>query len=294
MNINSLKYCSRQTFVSLSRNLWLALISAGMIAISLAILGGFLLVAVNTNQLMRNIESNVEIGVFLYDDADLQNLEAKLSSLDGIQSFTYVSKHEGLKEFGKSIGDASLFQGLEGENNPLPDMIRVRARQAGLVPQLAEELARLSGVEMVDYGEAMVSTVVKITGWVNRLSMTISIMLALGAVLLIITTIRLSVLARQDEVSIMKYLGASDGFIRFPFLLEGMLTGWLGTLVALVSLGAIYYRLATVLQREALVFFLQPVTAFHQLAPIFAGLLVLGTLIGGLGSLISIRRFLRV
>jgi cell division transport system permease protein len=294
MNINSFKYCSRQTFVSLSRNLWLAVVSAGMIAISLAILGAFLLVAVNTNQLMRNIESNVEIGVFLFDGADIQTLETQLASLEGIHSITYVSKHEGLQEFGRSIGDASLFRGLEGENNPLPDMFRVRARQAAVVPMLAGEAAKLPGVEMVDYGEELVGRVVKITGWVNRISLTVSILLALGAVLLIITTIRLSVLARQDEISIMKYLGASDSFIRFPFLMEGMLMGWIGTLVAVASLGAVYYRLATVLQREALVFFLQPVTAFNQMAPIFGGLLVLGTLIGGLGSLVSIRRFLQV
>lgn len=294
MNINSLKYCTRQTFVSLSRNRWLAVVSAGMIAISLAILGAFLLVAVNTNQLMRNIESNVEIGVFLLDSANIQSLETKLASLEEIHSFTYVSKHEGLQEFGKSMGDTSLFRGLEGENNPLPDMFRIRARQAAAVEQLAKELEMLPGVEMVDYGEEMVSKVIKITGWVNRISLTVSILLALGAILLIITTIRLSVLARQDEIGIMKYLGASDGFIRFPFLLEGMLMGWTGTVAATVSLGVVYYRLATVLQREALVFFLQPVTSVQQMAPIFGGLIVLGTFIGGFGSLISIRRFLRV
>ncbi len=294
MNINSFKYCMRQTFVSLKRNVWLAVVSAGMIAISLAILGAFLLVAVNTTQFMRNIESNVEIGVFLYDDANLQNIETQLMSLEGVRSFDYVSKHEGLQEFGKSIGDVSLFQGLEGENNPLPDMFRVRARQADMVPPLAAAIESFPGVETVDYGEETVGQVIRITGWINRVTLIVSILLAVGAVLLIITTIRLSVLARQEEVGIMKYLGASDSFIRFPFFLEGMLMGWMGTLAAMVSLGAVYYRLATVLQREALVFFLQPVTSADKLIPIFGGLLLLGTLIGGLGSLVSIRRFLRV
>ena len=294
MNINSFKYCLRATFISLKRNAWLAVVSAGMIAISLAILGAFLLVAVNTNQFMRNIEGNVEIGVFLYDDADTARLEGQLASLEGIRDFNYVSKHEGLQEFGRSIGDVALFRGLEGENNPLPDMFRVRAQQAELVPQLAAAMEALPGVEVVDYGEEVVAQVVKITNWINRLTLTVSVLLAVGAILLIITTIRLSVLARQDEVGIMKYLGASDGFIRFPFLLEGMFMGWLGTLAAIVSLGAVYYRLATVLQREALVFFLQPVTAPEALVPIFGGLLLLGTFIGGFGSLVSIRRFLKV
>lgn len=294
MNINSFKYCLRQTFVSLRRNMWLAVVSAGMIAISLAILGAFLLVAVNSNQFMRNIESNVEIGVFLHDGADLPAIESRLAALEGVRSFAFVSKHQGLEEFGRSIGDPTLFKGLEGENNPLPDMFRVRAHQADLVPGLALLIRDFPGVEVVDYGEEMVARVIKITGWINRLTLTVSLLLALGAVLLIITTIRLSVLARQDEVGIMKYLGASDGYIRFPFLLEGMLMGWVGTLTAMISLGAAYYRLAAMLQREALVFFLQPVTSPEQLVPIFGGLLLLGTFIGGLGSLISIRRFLKV
>ena len=294
MNINSFKYCLRQTFVSLRRNMWLAVVSAGMIAISLAILGAFLLVAVNSNQFMRNIESNVEIGVFLHDGADLPAIESRLAALDGVRSFAFVSKHQGLEEFGRSIGDPTLFRGLEGENNPLPDMFRVRAHQADLVPGLALLIRDFPGVEVVDYGEEMVARVIKITGWINRLTLTVCLLLALGAVLLIITTIRLSVLARQEEVGIMKYLGASDGYIRFPFLLEGMLMGWVGTLTAMISLGAAYYRLAAMLQREALVFFLQPVTSPEQLVPIFGGLLLLGTFIGGLGSLISIRRFLKV
>ena len=84
--------------------------------------------------------------------------------------------------------------------------------------------------------------------------MGISVLLALGAVFLIVTTIRLSVIARQEEISIMKYLGASDAFIRFPFLLEGMIMGWLGTLASTMALGAVYNKIAAFLQQDALIF----------------------------------------
>lgn len=111
---------------------------------------------------------------------------------------------------------------------------------------------------------------------------------------MVVTTIRFSVLARQEEIGIMKYLGASNWFIRLPFILEGMVIGWTGTLVATAVLGSAYYRFATSLQQMAMVFFLQPVTDMSKLLPLFAGLLVMGTLLGGFGSIVSVHKFLRV
>ncbi|MBS4031749.1 MAG: permease-like cell division protein FtsX [Clostridiales bacterium] len=294
MNINSLKYSFRQSLVSLSRNFWLAVVTAVMIAISLAILGGFLLLAVNVGQSIRIIESNVEINAFLYDDADVEAIQAKLDNLQGVQGYTFVSKDQGLVDFGQAIGDTILLSGLEGDNNPLPDLIRVQVEQAETVPELARVIQGYPGVELADYGEELVGMLIRITRWLNALFLGASVLLALGAVFLIVTIIRLSVMARQEEIGIMKYLGASNWFIRFPFLLEGTLMGWFGTMIATVSLGLIYYRVVASLQRESLAFFLQPVTDAERLFPIFAGLLVLGTLMGCIGSYLSVRKYLRV
>jgi cell division transport system permease protein len=183
---------------------------------------------------------------------------------------------------------------LEGESNPLPNLIRVRAGQAELVPDLAREIQGYPGVELADYGEELVGWLVRVTRWLNTLFLGASALLAFGAVFLIVTIIRLSVMARHEEIGVMKYLGASNWFIRFPFLLEGTLMGWFGTLFATVSLGFIYYRIAVSLQREALAFFLQPVTDAQRLVPIFAGLLIMGTLMGCIGSYLSVRKYLRV
>ncbi|HHX74812.1 MAG TPA: ABC transporter permease [Firmicutes bacterium] len=294
MNFNSFKYCLRQSFVSLRRNFWLAVVTSCIIAVSLAILGGFLLLAVNARQLMSDIGTNVEISVFLYDDAETAALEAEISALDGVDTVRFISKHDGLAEFARSLGDESFLVGLEGDNNPLPDAFRVRALHTEAVPALAAAIRALPGVELVEYGEEIISRLVKITGWLNSLFVGISGLLAIGAVFLIVTAIRLSVLARQEEIGIMKYLGASDWYIRFPFLLEGMVMGWLGTLAAVAALFAGYSRLVVYLKQDALIFFIRPVTAGEQLLPIYAGLVLLGTLLGGLGSSISIRKFLRV
>ncbi|MCR3921230.1 MAG: permease-like cell division protein FtsX [Firmicutes bacterium] len=294
MNINSLKYCLRQSVVSLKRNFWLAVVTSCIIAVSLAILGGFLLMAVNAGQLIRNVESNVEIGVFLYADADVSAVQKQINSLEGVNSVTFVSKDEGLVTFSNSLGDPALLAGLKGEDNPLPDAYRVKATDTALVAGLAESIRAMPGVEMADYGEELVGRILKITGWLNTLFVGISVLLALGAVFLIVTTIRLSVMARLEEIGIMKYLGASDWYIRFPFLLEGMAMGWVGTLVSTIALGLAYSKLATSLRQDAFAFFIRPVTSVEQLAPIFVGLLLLGTLMGGIGSLISVRKFLRV
>lgn len=294
MNINAFRYCLRQSFISLRRNIWLATVTAAIIAISLAILGGFLLLAVNADQVLRDIETNVEIAVFLEDGTSPDSIETLLRNHHLVQSFIFVSKAEGLDEFSRKMGDRVLLAGMEGENNPLPDMFRVKVQSADDVAVLAAEASLFPGVEMVDYGEELVGQLLRATNWMKKLLVGISSMLALAAIFLIVTTIRLSVMARQDEVGIMKYLGASNGFIRFPFLLEGMVMGWTGTLVAITVLGAAYSRFTASLQQETLILFMQPVTDMERLLPIFGGLLLLGTLMGGIGSLISVRKFLRV
>ncbi|MBS4022692.1 MAG: permease-like cell division protein FtsX [Dethiobacter sp.] len=294
MKINHLRYSTRQSYVSISRNFWLAVVTASIIAISLAALGGFLLMAVNANQFLHTIESNLEINVFLEDGADVEAVRLKLNNLSDVESYIFVSKEQGLQDFSRAMGDRIPMGGLEGENNPLPDLFRVRTFQAELVPALAGEIQTFPGVEVADYGEELVGMLLRVTGWLNRIFLGVSILLALGAIFLIVTTVRLSVLARQDEIGIMKYLGASNWFIRFPFLLEGMVMGWAGTLAAVTALGFAYYRVASAFERESLAFFMQPVTDMQRLLPLFAGLLILGTLMGGIGSFVSIRKFLRV
>lgn len=293
MKLNAIKYCLRQGVVSLRRNFWLALVTAGMIAVSLAILGGFLLVALNVGQILHGIAGNVEVSVFLRDDADPEQIRTRLAGIDGVREYTFVPKEQGLADFGRALGDSALFVDLAGETNPLPDMFRVRAGDSALVETIAEEMRAFPGVEFVDYGEELVARLLGITRWLNALFLVVSSLLAASAVFLIVTIIRLSVLARQEEIGVMKYLGASNLFIRAPFFLEGMVMGWAGALAAAAVLAAAYHRLAFSLQREALIFFLQPVTDVEKLWPVFAGLLVLGTVMGGFGSLVSVRRFLR-
>jgi len=294
MSIYSLGYSMRQVFVSLRRNLGLALITSGMIAISLIAVGGFLLVALNLEQVFRNIETTMEISVFLSDDADVEKIRQNLNDHADVLSYVYVSRDQGLQEFGEAMGNIQILADLTGENNPLPDVFRVRARRAEAVSALASEIQTYPGVEMADYGRETLNRLIRATEWVRMFILGTSVILAIGAIFLIVTIIRMSVMARHEEISIMKYLGASNWFVRFPFVLGGMIIGWLGTIVAVSLIGVGYFRIAESLQTEALAFFLQPVLDPSSIIPIFVNMMLLGTLVGGLGSFISVRKFLKV
>lgn len=294
MNRYAFGYCMRQSFRSLSRNAWLAFITSGLIAISLIILGGFLLVTTNVNQFIDTLESSVEISVFLEDGVSASEIEGRIQNLEGVAEQTFVSKEEGLENFARTMGDPTLLRDLEGEDNPLPDLIRVRVTEPEQVAAVAEVVEAYPEVELVDYGEELVSRLMQITSRLNALFLTLGILIALGAVFLIVNIIRLSAVARQEEVVVMKYMGASNGYIRFPFLMEGMVMGWIGTVVAVTALGIIYNQLASAFGQDSLILLFQPVTDMERLLPIFLGLMIMGTIMAGFGSFVSIRKYLKV
>ncbi|NBG88097.1 permease-like cell division protein FtsX [Isachenkonia alkalipeptolytica] len=294
MNRYAFGYCIRQSFRSLSRNAWLALLTSGLIAISLIILGGFLLVTTNVNQFIHTLESNVEISVFLEEGVSASEVEAQIAGLEGVTEQTFVSKEEGLENFSRTMGDPTLLRDLEGEDNPLPDLIRVQVSEPEQVAVVAQTVGAYPEVELVDYGEELVTRLMQITSRLNALFLTLGVLIALGAVFLIVNIIRLSAVARQEEVVVMKYMGASNGYIRFPFLMEGMVMGWTGTVVAILALGMIYTQLASAFGQDSLILLFQPVTDMERLLPIFLGLMIMGTLMAGFGSFVSIRKYLKV
>ncbi|KUK40970.1 MAG: Cell division protein FtsX [Clostridia bacterium 62_21] len=290
--LNSVRYCLRQAAASLTRNFWLAVAAAGIVAVTLLILGAFVLFVGNLSSWTRTVESSIEINAFLEEGADHEKVREAVERLPGVASVTFISKEQALREVRKSLGDrADILEGLD--ENPLPDTYRIKAARAEDVPSLARSIERIAGVDKVNYGQGIVEKVIAVTRWINLASLTSAGLLGIAAVFLIMTTIRLSVAARQEEIGIMKILGASDWFVRSPFLMEGMTVGFGGAVLATLILSLVYLSLVNQLEKAPL-FFLQPVTDREFLLGILGGVICLGLFIGGLGSLISVRKFLRV
>jgi cell division transport system permease protein len=290
-----IRYSFRDAFRSVARHKGIAFASVLTIAISLFILGATLLLVVNSQYLVSNMESEVEIIVFLKTDLERQDslaLQNKIEKIPGFHSLEFIPKEEGLAMLEDRFGkDTDLVKALGGIN-PLPDAYRVKATGSDKVSFIVAEIEQFSEVESVRYGKELVDKLLAFTTWVRNVGLAVIIGMLLAGLFLITTTIRLTVFTRKKEINIMKYVGAANWFIRIPFFLEGMLIGLLGALLA----GLVIY-----LGYDALISYViksvpfVPVVSDHEvLYRILTLLIVGGTAIGALGSVIAVRKYLKV
>jgi cell division transport system permease protein len=213
----------------------------------------------------------------------------KIRSLPGVAEVEFIPKEQALAKLEESIG-ADKLEGLDF--NPLPDAFRVKVSDPQLVPRLAGEITGLRGVEQVRYGQGLVEKLLAVTRGIRIAGWVTMVVLGCAAIFLISTTIRVSVFSRRHEIGIMKLLGATNWFIRFPFLLEGLFLGLGGGLIA--SAGIFYGYLFVVRQINAFLPFLPLVNQLNEIFFVFFSLLGLGLAIGAAGSVFSVRRFLNV
>ncbi|MEG6523068.1 permease-like cell division protein FtsX [Desulfotomaculum sp. 1211_IL3151] len=295
MNLNTLKYFFKETYHALTRNSWLSLSSIGIVTVSLIILGASLLLVVNGEKLTSSMESSVEITAFLNEDVgkvERDTIEEKIKNTPDVASVEFIPKEQALQDMKKSFGDrAELLESME-DSNPLPDAFRVKTTEAESVPSVAKALEKIDGIEQARYGQGVVEKLLTITHWVRLASAATLTLLTLAAGFLIATTIRMSVFARRREIGIMKILGATNWFVRFPFLMEGIILGLTGGLLAVLVVDLGYLSLIKRLQIS--IPFIQLMTDQNTLLTILGGMIGLGVLIGALGSWFSLRRFLKV
>ncbi|AQS60310.1 cell division protein FtsX [Desulforamulus ferrireducens] len=295
MNLNSINYFFKEAFTSLVRNSWLSISSIGIVTVSLIILGASLLLVVNAEKLAQSVESSVEITVFLEEEVgkvERERIKEKIKEHAAVDTIEFISKEQALQDMKKSFGErADILDSLEG-SNPLPDAFRVKTKTAEAVPATATALEKIKGVEQVRYGQGVVEKLLNITKWVRLASMVTLGLLTLAAVFLIATTIRMSVFARRREIGIMKMLGATNWFVRFPFMLEGIVLGLTGGLLAVLVVDLGYLSLLQKLKISLP--FVQLVNEPRVILYILGSMIGLGILIGALGSWFSLRKFLKV
>ncbi len=293
MNLRSFFYVVKETFLSIKRNAWMSLASAATVAISLVILGLALTLVYNTTQISTAMGSDIEISAYMQSGQTLtqvQDAKAKVAQLQGVRSVNLLTKEQAMEQF-KTTVSAELVQNL-GDSNPLPDKLAIKADQPELVKPLAKQIAKIPGVATVRYGQGVVERIVQFTYWVRLIGFGIIAMLTIASIVLISITIKFTVFSRRREVQIMKFVGATDWYIRWPFLIEGMLLGLVGAVMAAVMVVYTYNGLSAYMHNHM---------SFIPIAndPVFLnhtvwGLVVAGTVIGAIGSMSSLRKFLKV
>lgn len=296
MHARSLLYFLGEALKSVVHHGWMSVASIAVVSITLLILGSFMVVNHNVTLLTEDIKEQVQIIVRVDDEAGEQTrsaLQRTLVAHPDLEEVRFVSREEAMERLKRQMGEqAFVLEGYaEQGKNPLRDSYELRTQIPEDVPRVAAEVKEFPGVAYVDYGRGVVEPLFQFTGIVRWLSLAFISGLAVTAVFLIANTIRLTVYIRRKEIMIMKYVGATDWFIRWPFIFEGLILGLVGAFVPLL---VIYYSyLAAVHWMQLNIRFVSLVPAAEVMSELIRMLLILGVALGMLGSTISVRRFLK-
>lgn len=294
MSINSLEYILREVLKSIKRNFWLSLASVLTVMVSLVILGASAFFLINAENMAKDFESQLQIAVFAQDtlsQAEVQDLQKQIEGLNGISAIELVPKEQALKDFSQSMSSNSLVSDLGG-TNPFPDKFTVQVTDPQQVKAIADQIQGIKGVDKVRYGQGVVDKLLSFTRWLRWIGIGVVLAFAAASLVLISLNIKMNVFSRRREIQIMKLVGASNGFIRWPFLIEGMFLGLIGGLLAISLVGFGYQWIAGYV-RSTLTFL--PVVQDARLIGQVLGLLLLvGMALGATGSAISLRKFLKV
>jgi cell division transport system permease protein len=287
-------YILQESLRSLKRNGWLNFAAAGTTAVSLFILGAAILLVINTNFISSSWESNVEIMAYLNSGVTgdaVTTLRTQIMTIPEVKDVRFISKDEALASLEQQFGQNAQLQDSLGGSNPLPDAFQVSTTDPKEVDGVANLLGLLPGVSQVRYGQGVVDKLLELTYWIRLVGLSIVVLLALCATFLIATTIRLTMFARRREIGIMKMVGATDWYVRWPFLLEGVILGATGALLAVALL---YFSYSAITPKIAETLpFLPLMNSSLVLFQLFAGLLATGVGLGIVGSMISVHRYLQ-
>jgi len=294
MRPGSIFYFFGQAWQSLLRNRLLSFATVSTVAISILILGFAVLLTINAGEFMEHLESDVEIVAYLDNDmtsTQITDIKQELKSITGVESVIFFSRDRALEKLQDSFGgkDYDLKDTLG--KNPLPHSYEIKAQDPHAVPLIAEKVKKIDGIYKVNYGQGVVERLFKVTQWVRIISMVFIVLLIVAAVFLIATTIRLAIFARRKEIYLMKLIGSTDWFIRWPFFIEGVFLGAIGGLISIAVLAAGY---GSLINRMNTLFFLPLVTNPQTLTNVYLGLLVGGAFLGIIGTWVSLNRFLDV
>ncbi|WP_425058455.1 Cell division protein FtsX [Sporomusa carbonis] len=295
MKIRTFEYFIREAIISLRRNSLMSIASVSTVALSLLILGMFLIMVLNLNHIASTLENQVQITVYLEDglsDRDMREIGARITKLPGVTQVMFIDKEQAMVKFKERLGEQQGLLTALGDTNPLPNSFEVKVDKPEYVKPVAQAAGQLKGVENAKYGQEIIEQMFNLTKMIRIFGLVLIVFLALAALFIIANTIRITVFARRKEIGIMKYVGATDWFIRWPFMIEGVILGFSGALCAVLILSQMYSTLTEKVY-ESLAF-LPLIPKYPFLNRISIVLLVVGTAIGALGSTISLRRFMKV
>lgn len=295
MKINTVNYLIGDAFKSLKRNRTICIASIITVFITFVVLGAFLLIAQNAGLAIEGVQDKIEIKVFLTKDIKLtqeRELQVKIREQDGVSEVTYESKEDAYNKVMEN--NPNFLKGYTLDSNPFPASYIVKIKDTSKIQGIIDALKDLPGVESIDNQQDMIDTMQNVISGIRWVGIILFIVLIAVSVFLIMNTTRLTVYSRRKEIGIMKFVGATDWFIRWPFIIEGIVIGLSGAVLATIVLFFIYKAVFNYLTGSItmmLTSFIPTTYVFSTLLWIF---MLCGVVIGAVASILAIRRFLKV
>ncbi len=282
-----------QALKGLWRNGVVSLVSIFVLISCLLFVGSFGLIALNIMYNFDDVSDLNEIEVFLEFDADTETaerIEREILRLDNVESVTFVSKQDGLRDMQGEFADyGHLFEDITDEENPLSDMFRVVYTDNERVTTLDYDIKQIEGVRKVNSRLDIAATVGSLESGITLIFIWFTVILAVVCMLVVSNTIKLSVYSRRDEIAIMRYIGASRSYIAAPFVLEGVCIGVIGAVAAFFIEDVIYTALSAFVSAEMGIVKLY---TYGEVAPLVLGAFFgIGIFCGVVGSLVSMGRY---
>ncbi|MGI6212233.1 MAG: permease-like cell division protein FtsX [Anaerovoracaceae bacterium] len=295
--MSRLFYNIRQAIQQIFRNFGMSLASLFAITAMMLILGLFFVISVNVNLFTESVKEDYDtVEVYLDDSVDAegaQRIMNELSKLDGVTDTQYRTKAQALRIMKKRWGQNGYLLDSLGEN-PLPNSVLVKVADLSAANNVNKQANKIDGVESTRYYKETVDKLTRITRYMQIAAMVIMIFLVIVSVVVVSNTIKLTVFARAKEISIMRYIGATNWFIRGPFLIEGILIGIISSLIAAGITYVLYGRIVAAIGAKVMTILSSPlVPAGYLSSNLIVIFLAMGVSIGACGSIISMRRFLK-
>ena len=295
MRLYNISYFMREGIHSIFTHRLMSFAAMSVITACLLLMGSFTLVATNIDRLLGDIEEKNKIVAFVedtYTEEESRALEEEILAVPEVASVEFMTKTEALEDFKEDFGDESeLLDGLD-ERNPLRDRYTITLHNIEETQKAADSLRKIEGVAKVSARSDISDKVVQVRDVVTIVCAALVLILVLVSIFIISNTVNLTMFNRREEIAIMKMIGATNGFIRFPFVIEGLLIGIAGAAVALLLQWFVYeYIVASALSGISFIPTLPFKDCVGFISAIFFGT---GILVGGVGSVITLRKFLKV
>jgi cell division transport system permease protein len=294
----SVEYVAKETANNLRRNVLMSSAAVLCVAVSLALVGMALLLKQGVANATIQWRNGVDLSIYMNANppatpSQTQAVQAQLAQMPEVKSFFYVDQNQAYQEFKKMFQNEPAFTDTVGPKD-LPPSFRVVPRHAELIDQIGAHFNNVEGVSRVVFAQDEVHSLLKITRVLQLGLLFFAIVLLLSASLLILNTIRMAIFARRREVGVMKLVGATNWFIRIPFMIEGMVQGIVGALVAFVFVYSLRGVLHNVVHHSQNNFLGPLVVSSRDAIGTGIAILIVGAAVGAVGSAVAVTRFLDV